>query len=112
MAALRRAGLSVPASTDAGSPWTEALESAVHALLASTCSAIAMVQLDDLRGEIDQVNLPGSTGEYPNWRRRHSMTIEQMADDPRACALMRMMSAVRPAPGEDLPADVASPMEG
>ena len=40
------------------------------------------------------------------------MTIEQMADDPRAGALMSMMSGVRPAPGDDLPADVASPMQG
>ena len=45
-----------------------------------------MMQLDDLSGEVDQVNLPGSVDEYPNWRRKLSMTIEQMADDPRACA--------------------------
>jgi hypothetical protein len=63
-----------------------------------------MVQLDDLSGEIDQANLPGSTDEYPNWRRKLSVTIEQIADNPRACALMSMMSAVRPAPGDDLPA--------
>lgn len=75
-------------------------------------AAFAMVQLDDLSSEVEQVNLPGSADEYPNWRRKLSMTIEQMADDPRACALMSMMSAVRPAPSDDLPVDVGLSIEG
>jgi 4-alpha-glucanotransferase len=54
-----------------------------------------MVQLDDLTNELEQVNLPGTTDEYPNWRRKLSLTLEELADDERACALMSVMSAVR-----------------
>ena len=54
-----------------------------------------MVQLDDLAGNLDQVNLPGTFDQYPNWRRKLAMTLEELADDVRACALMSVMSAVR-----------------
>ena len=52
-------------------------------------------QLDDLAGNLDQVNLPGTVDQYPNWRRKVAMSLEQIADDVRACALMSLMSAAR-----------------
>lgn len=95
VAALRAGGFSLPTSFDAGSPWNAAVESAAHAFLARTGSAIAMLQLDDLAGNRDQVNLPGTTDQYPNWRRKLAMSLEELADDVRACALMSIMSAAR-----------------
>src|SRR5215203_3791388 len=59
---LREAGMALPSGLGAGSPWSDALESAVHGFLARTRSAIAMAQLDDLAGNLDQVNLPGGAG--------------------------------------------------
>jgi 4-alpha-glucanotransferase len=93
--AIRASGFSLPTSLDDASPWSDAIGSAVHAFLARTRSAIAMVQLDDLTNELEQVNLPGTTDEYPNWRRKLSLTLEELADDERACTLMSVMSAVR-----------------
>jgi malto-oligosyltrehalose trehalohydrolase/4-alpha-glucanotransferase len=93
--ALRAAGFSLPTSFDADSEWNSAVESAAHAFLARTGSAIGMLQLDDLAGNRDQVNLPGTTDQYPNWRRKLAMTLEELADDVRACALMSIMSAAR-----------------
>ncbi len=43
---------------------------AIHAFLAKTPSALAMVQIDDLLGETNAVNLPGTDRERPNWRRK------------------------------------------
>ncbi|WP_418159882.1 malto-oligosyltrehalose trehalohydrolase [Benzoatithermus flavus] len=93
--ALRAAGFSLPTSFDADQPWNAAVESAAHGFLARTRSAIAMLQLDDLAGNPDQVNLPGTTDQYPNWRRKLATTLEELADDIRACALMSIMSAAR-----------------
>jgi 4-alpha-glucanotransferase len=39
------------------------------------------VQLDDLLGEVDQINLPGTFVEYPNWRRKNTRTVEQIVSD-------------------------------
>jgi 4-alpha-glucanotransferase len=95
--ALRAADLSLPISIDANSPWNEALMTAAHAFLARTDAAIAMAQIDDLAGNADQVNLPGTSDKYPNWRRKVALTLEELVDDPRACAGMTVLSAARSA---------------
>jgi 4-alpha-glucanotransferase len=40
-----------------------------------------LAQLDDLALEAHQVNLPGSTTQYPNWRRRQARTIDDLFTD-------------------------------
>jgi (1->4)-alpha-D-glucan 1-alpha-D-glucosylmutase len=71
----------VPA--DAGRlAWTPALTAAVHAYLARSPSQLMMVQLDDLVGQTHQANLPGSVTEYPNWRRRLAVALEDLGADP------------------------------
>ncbi len=57
---LREASMALPPGLGAGSPCSDALEPAVYGFLARTRSAIAMAQLDDLAGNLDQVNLPGA----------------------------------------------------
>ncbi|MGE0312504.1 MAG: 4-alpha-glucanotransferase [Lautropia sp.] len=52
---------------------------AAHAYIARTGAAIAMAQIDDLAGECDPVNLPGTSVEHPNWRRRQSVTLDELA---------------------------------
>jgi 4-alpha-glucanotransferase len=37
------------------------------------------VQLEDLAGMEDQANLPGTVDQYPNWRRKLPLNIEQIA---------------------------------
>jgi 4-alpha-glucanotransferase len=56
----------------------EMLIHAIHTYLADAAAAIVMAQIDDLTREISPVNMPGTTSEYPNWRRRLSMTLEEM----------------------------------
>ena len=46
-----------------------------------------MVQLEDVLGETEQINLPTTTDEHPNWRRRTSVAIEELAENDRFVAL-------------------------
>ncbi|HEV2201101.1 MAG TPA: 4-alpha-glucanotransferase [Bryobacteraceae bacterium] len=46
-------------------------------LLATPC-ALAMINYEDLSGELEQQNLPGSTWQHPNWRRKWRGTVEEL----------------------------------
>jgi len=96
--ALRAANLPLPASFGPESGYEDALGHAAHAFLARTNAAIAMVQLDDLTAEREQINLPGTVDQYPNWRRKLSLSLEELADAPAASALASILAASRPAP--------------
>ena len=40
---------------------------------------LAVINQEDLSGETEQQNLPGSTWQYPNWRRKMSVAVEEIA---------------------------------
>jgi (1->4)-alpha-D-glucan 1-alpha-D-glucosylmutase len=65
----------------AKAPWSAEIANAVHIYLARSSAALLTVQLDDLIGEQQQPNLPGTATEYPNWRRRLDRTLEDIAAD-------------------------------
>lgn len=52
---------------------------AVHAALSRRGSALCAVQLDDIVGETRQPNMPGTIDEYPNWRVRSTVPVEDWA---------------------------------
>lgn len=60
----------------------EGMVEAMHRLLGRTASTLVIAQLEDLAGEIEQPNLPGTIDQHPNWRRRLRLTLEQLAADP------------------------------
>jgi 4-alpha-glucanotransferase len=76
-------------------PDTAALARAVHAYLARTPSTLAMAQIDDLTGEADPVNMPTTSAEHPNWRRRLCMTLEELADSPAFDEIARIFNSER-----------------
>jgi len=88
--ALAEAGL-LPEGRTPQHEWSQALAIAVHRYLARSPSLLMMVQLDDLAGQAQQTNLPGSTFEYPNWRRRLECRLKSLLTDPR---VQNEMSAV------------------
>ncbi|MBJ6125951.1 malto-oligosyltrehalose synthase [Microvirga splendida] len=47
--------------------------------LARTSSVLTAVQIEDASGELNQPNLPGMDVGHPNWRRRLSNTVEEIA---------------------------------
>jgi 4-alpha-glucanotransferase len=46
--------------------------------LLSTPCALAIVNQEDLTGEMEQQNLPGTTHEYPNWRHKMKVAVEDL----------------------------------
>lgn len=69
---------------------------ALHRYLARSACDLAAVQLDDLVGELEQANLPGTIAEHPNWRRRCPRTIDELTAQPLAGRLLAIMRAERP----------------
>jgi glycogen operon protein len=53
---------------------------AAHELIAQTPSALVFVQADDLFGETEPLNVPGTDRERPNWRRRNAAPVEALPD--------------------------------
>jgi 4-alpha-glucanotransferase len=47
--------------------------------LLATPSLLALVNQEDLSGETEQQNLPGSTWQYPNWRRKMKVRVDEFA---------------------------------
>ena len=54
------------------------LHNAIIGFLSSTPSMLMLVNQEDLTKETEQQNLPGSTWQYPNWRRKMKFTVEEL----------------------------------
>jgi len=64
---------------------------AVARYLADTPSRLLLISMEDVLGLRDQVNLPGTTNEHPNWRRRLPMTLEDLKTRPAFAAAADIM---------------------
>ncbi|OFZ87843.1 MAG: 4-alpha-glucanotransferase, partial [Betaproteobacteria bacterium RBG_16_66_20] len=104
MLALEHAGLlpegTVPDPSGAQA-LTPALVEAVHVFLAAAPSRVMMVQIEDTIGVSEQANMPGTTLEYPNWRRKLPETLERLAASARVGALAARLAALRRPPSRD-----------
>ncbi|MCE1191579.1 MAG: malto-oligosyltrehalose synthase [Acidovorax sp.] len=75
---------------------TPALAAAVHRYLARTPCHLVGVQLEDLLGQREQPNVPGTTDNvHPNWRRRMAVPLEQLAATPFFAAITAAVHAER-----------------
>ncbi|MBX5495809.1 MAG: 4-alpha-glucanotransferase [Bryobacteraceae bacterium] len=63
---------------------TGELHNAIIGFLASTPSLLLAINQEDLTKETQQQNLPGTTAEYPNWRRKMRYTVSQLRTEPEA----------------------------
>jgi glycogen operon protein len=79
---LREKRLDAP--VDPAGPLTPVLTAAVHALIAATPALLALVQADDLAGEMLAVNLPGTDHERANWRRRLRADVASLCSSDAA----------------------------
>jgi 4-alpha-glucanotransferase len=57
----------------------------------STPCTLAIVNQEDLTGEMEQANLPATTWQHPNWRRKMLVAVEDLA--PLAADLRRRLEA-------------------
>jgi len=60
--------------------------------IARSSSVLAIAPLEDLLGEQEQPNLPGTTHEHPNWQRRLQSPLDEMLDLPSARSRMNTLS--------------------
>jgi 4-alpha-glucanotransferase len=51
--------------------------------LAATPSRLVVVSVEDVLMIEDQINVPGTVDEHPNWRQRLPITIDELSNDPR-----------------------------
>jgi 4-alpha-glucanotransferase len=75
---------------------TLALCEAIHAYLAKSSSSVVLANVDDLIGEVMQMNLPGTVDSYPNWSRKLSLTLDELRRDKRIREVAGLMSTLRP----------------
>jgi 4-alpha-glucanotransferase len=80
-----------------GAPMDAELAAALHAYLARSPARILLVQIDDLMQEGEQINLPGTIDERPNWRRKLGGPVEGLPDLPTMKALRAALLARRQA---------------
>jgi 4-alpha-glucanotransferase len=55
----------------------------VVSFLASTPARLVSVAIEDVLGEAEQINIPGTVEQYPNWRRRWPVALEDLSGDER-----------------------------
>jgi (1->4)-alpha-D-glucan 1-alpha-D-glucosylmutase len=102
LADLAREGLlpaGVAMDPDQVPEFTPALLRAVHAHLARSRARLALVQAEDMLGQVEQVNQPGTVDEHPNWRHRLALAVEDWHTDARCTAMAATMAAERPGIG-------------
>jgi 4-alpha-glucanotransferase len=90
LAALVREGLDPGDGND-----FNRLSRSVHTFLARSRAALVMVQLENLAAEESQINLPATSREHPNWRRRLSKSLEQLAKDSNVARIIDMVRCER-----------------
>ena len=76
---------------------TAAVVDAAAAFVAKTPSPLVLIPAEDVLGLVEQPNVPGTTDEHPNWRRRLPVEVASVFDDPRIAARLKSLADARPA---------------
>jgi 4-alpha-glucanotransferase len=82
-------------SADGEPHYTSALGDAILAFLAGSRACLALVQVEDITGEAEQANLPGTTDGHPNWRRRLALTLEEIVGPDELGRVARLVARAR-----------------
>ena len=56
------------------------------------------MQLEDIAAEVEQMNLPGTVDEHPNWRRKLAKDTDALFADPAVQRLVQSIARARAAP--------------
>lgn len=78
---------------------TPDLLTGVQRYLARTPAKLMLVQAEDILGEVEQANMPGTVDGHPNWQRKLSLAVEDWPDDPRMRVMAESLRNERPAIG-------------
>jgi 4-alpha-glucanotransferase len=75
--------------------YTLELGEAILAYLARSRARLALVQIEDVAGEAEQANLPGTTEAHPNWRRRLPSPLVDLLAGPEMARIAALVTAAR-----------------
>ena len=73
-----------PLSAADGPELTGDIHNAIIGFLARTPSMLMTLNQEDLTKELDQQNMPGTTWQYPNWRRKMRYSVEDLRTNRQA----------------------------
>jgi 4-alpha-glucanotransferase len=85
--------------TDRDAPALEDTSPVVDAavdFVAHTSSPLCLLPLEDMLGQEEQPNLPGTTDQHPNWRRRLKRDAASLLDEPRVASRVTKLARLRP----------------
>jgi 4-alpha-glucanotransferase len=71
------------------------LSYAIQRHVAKGSSQLLCLQLEDWMEMTQPVNIPGTSNEYPNWRRKLTMTLEQLAQQQNVNQLLQDLTRLR-----------------
>jgi 4-alpha-glucanotransferase len=91
--ALAEAGMLAASNDDAS--FSRTLAAAAQAYLAGSAAALVALQLEDLLGMEEAVNVPGTRDEHPNWQRKLRATLDQLFGDPEILGLLERIRQLR-----------------
>ena len=96
--ALRRAQLWNGEADESALPgYSAELGRALHVYLGKSQSTLVTVQLEDMIGMLEPVNIPGTSHEYSNWTRRMTASAREIFARPDVQALAAAMLDARAA---------------
>ncbi|HTT78899.1 MAG TPA: 4-alpha-glucanotransferase [Stellaceae bacterium] len=81
--------------TDGDPVYSEELGEAILVYLARARSRLMLVQIEDVAGQAEQANLPGTSAGHPNWRRRLPMPLDALCDGPMLARIAARVAAAR-----------------
>lgn len=106
--ALEREGLlpeGMTADPQSAPEMTPELRQNIHVYLARSSAQLMMVQPEDVLGQTDQVNLPGSLEDaHPNWRRKLTLSLEKWPEQAEFYRLTKAVREIRPPTSGRMPA--------
>lgn len=83
--------LGLPAGVADAWALPDAVLDAVIGFLASTPCALFCLNQEDMTKSPEQMNLPGTTREHPNWRRKMGYSVEEMETNAAALGVTAMV---------------------
>lgn len=63
--------------------------------LAASQARMVLINLEDLWGETEPQNVPGTSTERPNWQRKARLSFEEFSTKPEVLALLRRVDELR-----------------
>ena len=99
LAALDEQGIRPATPAGPSDAFTPQLAEALHVYLARSRTVLVCLQIEDVLGMVDPVNIPGTDREYPNWQRKLTADLEDMVTRQDFDASFAAIGRARGEPG-------------